>query len=228
MTIIEISKYIGKMSPLLSGTGFFIGMLFYKRLNGFYRSLSIFLGLMLIIELAMRLLGNILGYNYIFQPYYAITEIAFFIYFYNKYLLSKKYKALLALQVFICVYDMAEILYYAFNPVSPAQFQSYGKPLGNFLVIIMVLTYFYEKINSFDAHRAKHIGFNLMVFLYFSCSTLVFLPFNFMLNESTGIKFYFWTFNAVLIFIFYSYLCLQIIKNLLMARDLKLHTNMKL
>jgi hypothetical protein len=53
----------------------------------------------------------------------------------------------------------------------------------------------------------------MVVLIYFTINTLVFLPFNFLVNESSGVKFYFLTGNVFMTFFFYVYLTSLVWKN---------------
>ncbi|WP_237421185.1 hypothetical protein [Flavobacterium sp. Sd200] len=105
------------------------------------------------------------------------------------------------------------LLYFVFNTLDVKQFQPYAKVADNFIVILMALSFYYQKINSFNELRWGYFRLNTVILIYFTFNIMVFLPFNFMINESSGIKFYFWTANMVFILLFYGYLVSLIWKN---------------
>ncbi|MXN91087.1 hypothetical protein GR160_07575 [Flavobacterium sp. Sd200] len=168
---------------------------------------------MLGVDISSRILGRS-GNNLVILPVFSLIELVFFAYFYNKHLLAKPNKVLLGLGIVGSVYIITEmLLYFVFNTLDVKQFQPYAKVADNFIVILMALSFYYQKINSFNELRWGYFRLNTVILIYFTFNIMVFLPFNFMINESSGIKFYFWTANMVFILLFYGYLVSLIWKN---------------
>ncbi|MFL9842847.1 hypothetical protein [Flavobacterium rhizosphaerae] len=210
MTLVNFIWYLAHIPPIISGSGFIMGLIFYKKLPGFYRSLVVFLGLMLLVERIMFYIANSTGSNYVVQPYYALIELVFFVFLYKKYMLNKNYTLLLILEITSIAYLIYEIIYYSLITTTAEQFQSYAKPLDNFIIILLSLCYLYENTNSFDASRFKYLWFNIIVLAYCSLSTFIFLPFNFMINQSTNLIFVFWLINIIALVVFYGFITYKI------------------
>ena len=169
--------------------------------------------LMLGIDLASRFLGGS-GNNLIILPLFSLIELAFFVFFYNKYLLNKANKILAGIGVAGALFIVAEILqYFVFNTLNVKQFQPYAKVADNFIVIIMALVFFYQKMNSYSETKWDNFKLNIAILIFFTFNTIIFLPFNFLINESSGVKHYFWIGNLVMLLLFYIYLTSLIWKN---------------
>jgi uncharacterized membrane protein len=103
--------------------------------------------------------------------------------------------------------------YFIFGTLDIKQFQPYSKIVDNFIIIVMALVFYYEKMNSFNETKWSNFKLNTAILIYFTINAIVFLPFNFIINENIGVRFYIWTVNVVIILLFYSYLTILIWKN---------------
>ncbi|MXN91088.1 hypothetical protein GR160_07580 [Flavobacterium sp. Sd200] len=162
---------------------------------------------MLLVELSGRLLGEIYNNNLIVLPLFSLIEMIFFLYFYNKFLFIKPNKLIMVAGILAILFIVGETLqYFVFNTLDTKQYQPYAKVIDNFVIIIMALYFFYQKINNFNETRWGNFRLNTAILIVFTFNSLVFLPFNFLINESSGIRFYFWTGNLLLLVFFYIYL----------------------
>lgn len=210
----EIIKYLPKITPLLLVVGLLIGIIRFRFLNGIHRSLLLYFLLMLIIDLAGRILKAYFGMNLILFPIYSLVEMCFFIYFYKRHFLKSANLFISLLGISGALFIFGEILYYfVFNEFNPKQFQPYSKVVDNFVVILIVMRFLYEKINKFQETKWDNFPLNIVVLAYFTLNLIFLLPFNFLVNESTGIKFYFLYTNIVLMVVFYIYLICSVWKN---------------
>ena len=120
----------------------------------------------------------------------------------------------LMLACFISVlYIIYELIYYTFFNTNVKSFQPYAKVADNFVIILLSLSFLQEKISDFKERQWNNFSFNIVVLVFFTLNTLIFLPINFLVNEGSGIKFYFWIGNSVLLLLFYSYLIGKIWNN---------------
>lgn len=194
-----------------------LGLVAWKKNFPFFRMLSVYLVLMAGMEhFGMYLVKVLNGRNHIFVLFDALTDVVFFSVLYGRYLFAKKSKLFLALSVLSAAYICFEIFYnFIYKQVSVKEFQPYSKIVSDAFVIVLALNFLYEKMNAFTATKVKHFWFNNVVLLYFTINLLVYLPFNFLVNESTGVKFVFWTLNVVCIEAFYLFLLGLIVKDAL-------------
>jgi len=185
-----------------------LGLVAWKKPLPFLRMLSVYLVLMAGMEHFGMYLAKVLnGRNHIFVLLDALTDVVFFSVLYGRYLFTKKSKLFLALSVLSVAYICFEIFYnFIYKQVSVKEFQPYSKIVSDAFVIVLALNFLYEKMNAFTATKVKHFWFNNIVMLYFTINLLVYLPFNFLVNESTGVKFVFWTLNIFCIEAFYLFL----------------------
>lgn len=194
-----------------------LGLVAWKKPVPFYRMLSVYLILMAGMEFFGVYLAKVLnGRNHIFVLLDALTDVAFFSVLYARCLLEKKTKLFLLLSILSAAYICFEIFYnFIYKQVSVKEFQPYSKIVSDAFIIILALHFLYEKMNAFTATKVKHFWFNNVVMLYFTINLLVYLPFNFLVNESTGVKFVFWTLNVFCIEAFYLFLLSVILKEAL-------------
>jgi len=213
MTFFYIAKAIGFASPTILSIGISIGLYQFNRINNMHKSILLYMVLMLGVDLASRFLGSS-GNNLIVLPIFSLIELSFFVFFYNKYLLSQPNKILIGMGVAGALFIVAEILqYFVFNTLNVKQFQPYAKVADNFIVIIMALVFFYQKMNSYSETKWDNFKLNIAILVFFTFNTIIFLPFNFLINESSGVKHYFWIGNLIMVLLFYIYLTSLIWKN---------------
>jgi hypothetical protein len=211
MTIIEITSLFANISRAALAAGVVIGCIYYNRLSALHKAITVYLALMLLTEITNEIVGRIWHNNFIVLYLYCTAELAFMMFLYHRFMLRKKQRALKAIGVLSLLYIIAEALVqFVFKELVVTQFQPYAKVADNFVVILMALAFLHEKISRFRENRWGNFRLNSIVLLFFTLNTLIFLPFNFLVNEQSGIKFYFWTGNAILISLFYSYLAFEI------------------
>lgn len=194
-----------------------LSLVAWKKPFPFYRMLSVYLVLMAGMEhFGVYLAKALNGRNHIFVLLDALTDVVFFSILYHKYLQVKKNTAFLILSALSAAYICFEIFYdFMYKQVSIQDFQPYSKIVSDAFIIVLALNFLYENINAFTATKVKHFWFNNVVMLYFTINLIVYLPFNFLVNESTGVKFVFWTLNVFCIEAFYLFLLGLILKNAL-------------
>jgi len=213
MQIYKIAQIITSLSPAALVIGIVFGLLLYKKIGVMHKSIVVYLCLMLCTDIAGRILGAS-GNNLIILPIYSLIELAFFVYFYNKYFFAKPNTFLIGLGVAGAVYIVTEmLLYFVFNALNVKQFQPYCKVIDNFIIIIMALFFFQQKISNFKELGWGNFRLNTILLIFFTLTTIIFLPFNFLINGTSEVKFYFWMFNSVTIVFFYIFLTVEIWKN---------------
>jgi hypothetical protein len=120
----------------------------------------------------------------------------------------------IALGVAGMLYIVAEIFYFfIFNEINFLDFQPYAKVADNFVVIIMVLAFFLQSVNAYTQTGWHQFGLNIAILIFFTITTIIFLPFNFLVNDPTGLKFYFWMMNTLSLIVFETYLVALVVKN---------------
>jgi len=212
--LIEIILYLPYATPILLIIGLVVGLTVYPRLDALYKSVLYYLLLMLLVDLTGRILSRTTGTNVILLPVYSLIELCFFFYFYKKHLLRTRHNVVTALGYAGIIYITGEIAYYfILNTFDIKQFQPYAKVVDNFVVILFSLAFFHEKINRFRDSRWDNFTLNIVLLIFFTLNLIFFLPFNFLINEKTGLKFYFWLGNLIITLVFYIYLICLIWSN---------------
>jgi len=214
MTFSEFASFLGYVSSIALVTGLVIGFLFYRNLNKLHKSILFYMLLMFGIDATSRAFRYYSHPNVIIIPIFSFIELLSFIYIYNKHLLVKKSKIIIGLGLLGLVYIVAEFLqYFVFNTLDLKQFQPYCKIADNFNIIIMALVFYYQKMNSFNETKWNNFRLNTAVLIYFTINTIIYIPFNFIINETIGVRLYIWVVNIVIVLLFYSYLTVLIWKN---------------
>jgi len=214
MTFNEVSSALAFSTGIGLIIGVAIGVFTYKKLDSLNKSLFWYLLLMLMVHLSTKIMNAIAVTSVMIFPVYSFIELSFFTYLYNKYLFNKPNKILIGLGCIGLIYIVAEFLqYFVFDTLNLKQFQPYCKIADNFIVIIMALVFYYQKMNSFNETKWTNFKLNTAVLIYFTINTIIYIPFNFIINETIGVRLYIWTVNIVIILLFYSYLTILIWKN---------------
>lgn len=215
MSFFKFSAYLIFLPSLLLTVAIVLGSVRWNRLSVLGKSLLCYLGFMLVFDSLNIFMGYFLRMpNHIILPLFSLTELCFFIYFYNKCLLGKRYTPVNVLGGLSVLYIVVEfVVDFVINHISPAQFQPYAKVADNFIIILLALTFLYEKMSTFNESRWDNFRLNMVVLVFFTLNTIIFLPFNFLVNENSGVKFYFWAGNVILLVLFYSFMISEIWKN---------------
>ena len=216
MTFSDFLRIAGFSSPILLLIGLIIAVFFYKRLDALYKDFAIYLFLMLFIDVISRalvFLGN--NNNLIILLFFSLIELIFFINLYHKRLFKKNHVVMRIIGYIGVIYIMLEIIkYVSFGKIDVREFQPYSKVITNFIIILMTLVFFKEKIYSNAKTMIfENFYFNVIVLIYFTLNLTVFLPINFMINESAGVKHFFWFLNLLITLTFYLFLIIQIWRN---------------
>ncbi|OIQ21091.1 MAG: hypothetical protein BM557_04865 [Flavobacterium sp. MedPE-SWcel] len=214
MTFIEGVQYLGDLSPVFLTVGVITGAFLYKNLNKSHKIIFYYLLAMLVSDVAGRVLINYYESNRIFLLLYSLVELILFMYLYLKIFLSKGNKLLAVIGGLSICYIIGEILYYfVLNNTNALVFQPYSKVVDNFFIILLSLTFLYEKMSSYKESRWDNFRLNIVVLVFFTLNTIIYLPFNFLVNETTGVKFYFWGCHILFLLIFYGFLTSEIWRN---------------
>jgi len=214
MTFNEFAFYLGIFSAVLLALGVVVGLVVYNKLNALHKSIFVYLVLMLGIDWTSRAFTLIIGTNLVIIPIFSFVELLFFICFYNKYLLDKPNKVLIGSGCIGLIYIVAEFLqYFVFNTLNLKQFQPYCKIADNFVIIIMALVFYYQKMNNFNETKWTNFKLNTAILFYFTINAIIYIPFNFIINETIGVRLYIWIVNVVVVILFYSYLTFLVWKS---------------
>lgn len=212
MTFVKIADYLPELIPLILVIGLSVGLYYYNVLDGIHKSLFFYLFLMLITDYVSRFFSQD-GNNLIILIVYSFVELLAVAYFYYKYMFKNKHKLVLVMSIMAMLYIMGELFFNLFFNVNVQHFQPYAKIADNFVIILLALSFLYEKVSTYKESRWDNFTLNITVLVFFTLSALIFLPFNFLVNEKSGVKFYFLTGNVVLLLFFYGFLTWLIWKN---------------
>ena len=214
MTFSEVSLALASLPRIILIASLITGLFLYKKLDNLHKSILVYLFLMFSVDIVCRIIEKYNHTNIIMLPIFSLVELLYFMHLYNRYLLKKPSKILIGLGSIGIIYICVEFLqYFVFNTLNIKQFQPYSKIVDNFIIIVMALVFYYQKINSFNETKWSNFKLNTAILIYFTINAIVFLPFNFIINENIGVRFYIWTINVIIILLFYSYLTFLVWKN---------------
>ncbi len=210
MTFYELVKALNICSPVILVIGVILGFCYYKSLDIVHKSVTWYLFLMLMIDFASRIPikgGN----NYIVLLFYSLSEMGLFTYFYFRFLFKAKHRLLILVCCAAFLYIIWEIV--KFEITDSKKFQSYAKVADDFIIIILALSFFHERINIFKESKWDNFSLNAVILVFFSINLIFFLPFNLIINKSSGLQFYIWLGIVLTTNLFYSYLAYSIWRN---------------
>lgn len=203
--------------------GIMLSLASFVKADAFYRTLIGYLCIMGAMEFTGYFLGYILKVsNHIIVLLAALADLVFFLYLYKRFFFKAKNKLITTIAALGILYILYEIYFnFIYTRVPVQEFQPYAKPVSNIVVILLALTFLYERVSTYSDSRLDKFPFNNVVLMYFTLNTIIYLPFNFLVNENSGVKFYFWSANVILILLFYMYLTVQICNNAFFKRVVK-------
>lgn len=219
MDFYEFIDTLTFLAPAASFTGVAAGIYYYRFLNPVYKMI----GLYLIIALATDIFSRLYVLNYdnnlVFILIFSLLELLIFVCLYLIFFLQQQRKLMLIVASAGVLFIIWEIFSLRFIQVE--QFQSYSKVVDTFLIILLSIAFFFEKIKAYDSKQWKLFRLNSIILTFFSLNLIFFLPLNFMINENSGLKFYFWLANLIITILFYIFLTLEIWRNGLTRKRLR-------
>ncbi|UUC44947.1 hypothetical protein [Flavobacterium cerinum] len=211
MTFYQFLDYLTYLSPALLLTGIGIGMYRYKSLDLSRKMLLLYISVALCTDLTSRIYGHLFGNNLIFIILFSLLELIIFAILYQFCFFEKKSRTLFLLTLVASGFIIWELS--SLHKVAPQQFQSYSKVMDAFVILLFALAYFFQKVGKYKTTQTEQLRLNAAILIFFSLHLLFFLPINFLINVSSGLKFYFWTANLVLTLFFYAFINWEIWKN---------------
>lgn len=209
MTFSEIVKLIGFLSPAILLVGLCIGFYYFKSLNNIHKAITWYLLILLIVDITSRIFAYY-GNNLFILLVYSLIELVAFVCFYYMYIFKARHRLVLGLSILSVLYILWEIVVFKMDI---KQFQTYAKVVDDFVIITLVFSFFHEKINIFKESKWDNFKLNAVILTFFTLNMIFFLPFNFLVNERTGLKFYFWLGNLTITISFYLFLIYFVWKN---------------
>lgn len=206
MSIIEFTSYLSYLAPVLLTVALIRGLFSYKNLGKESKAIVWYVLMLLLVDVISRLFWKLFGNNHILLLVYSFLELLFAGYFYLVVLSDLKHKLLKGLVGFGLLYIIYEIFVSLYIKTDVGQFQPYSKVVDDFVVILLSLTFFYENISKKLGGEWRIFNLNIAFLIYFTVNLIVFLPFNFLVNENSGLKFYVWFLNMVANIVFYAYI----------------------
>jgi len=209
-----ISQKIATYSHTILYLALLISALVYKRLNPLHKSLIAYILILLVSDWLMDVFKHYSGNTIMVLYIYSFFELAFMLYFFKQHMFLKKQQFITLLGSGGLLYIIAEmLLVFVFKGLVIKDFQPYAKVADNFVIVLMALAYLHERVNGFGESGWGSFRLNMVFLVFFTLNTIIFLPFNFMINAAGNAKFYFWAGHVVLLILFYLYLTFELWAN---------------
>jgi len=207
------------LAPALLLLGIAAGAYYFKSLDRAHKTITIYLLVALIADLMSRGYVVIYENNLVFILLFSLLELILFSSLYFTLFLRKRNPFLIGLTAAGTLFIIWELFSLKFASVE--QFQSYSKVVDTFLIVLLSVSFFFEKIRDKNSQVWEFFQLNSIILLFFSLNLLFFLPINFLINETSNLKFYFWLGNLAVTLIFYLLLTREIWKNGMTRKQLR-------
>lgn len=214
MDVYEIVNFSTYLSPIVLIGGVGVGKYYFKNIDFPHKIIMFYLLGMLVVDLSARFFGEWYGSNLVFIPILGLAELVAFSFFFSCLGLREnkvKFWMLLIFDALAAVYmlwEMAQI-----DRAQLEGFQSYSKIISTFLIVVLSINLFVEKIWSVKNISSELFYLNSVILMYFSMILIIFIPIDFLINDTTGAKFYIWFANLLLTLLFYLFLIGSIWRN---------------
>ena len=200
--VAELSAILSYFSPIILLFGIILGIVYYPRLDRAHRLLILFLSMALFIDILSRLAGEFYGNNLIFIPIFGLLELVLWSYIYFSCLMAIKNKIWLILVWILVLYNLYEIV--TLLNVEPKDFNSNSRVFDSLAVVIISIVFYIKQIVNENPAKPGFMFLNTIIFAFYSLNLILYLPINFLINETSNIKFIFWSISLVLTLVFYS------------------------
>ncbi len=211
MTFYDFIDYLTYLSPAALLLGISLGLWLFRRLDDAHKIVTLYLVISLMTDLLMRLFAYLYNNNLVLILIFSLIELLLFAVLYFRLLLEKRYPVLLILVIIGALFIGWELLNLKFFSIP--QFQSYSKVVDTLLVVLLSITFFFECLRKEKSARWHFFRLNAVILGFFSLSLIFFLPINFLINEKSDFKYYFWIGLPIATIAFYLFLTREIWKN---------------
>lgn len=211
MTFYDFIDYLTYLSPAALLLGITFGLWHFRSLDDAHKTVTLYLFISLLTDLLMRMFAYLFDNNLVFILIFSLVELALFAFLYFRLLLERRYPTLLILVLIGILFIGWELLNLKFFSIP--QFQSYSKVVDTLLIVLLSITFFFECLRKEKDARWNFFRLNAVILAFFSLNLIFFLPINFLINEKSNLKFYFWLGNLVATIAFYLFLTREIWKN---------------
>lgn len=219
MSLFELIDWMTLSAPAVLLAGIITGFYYFRSLDTAYRIITFYFLTAFLTDIASRLYVFTHADNMIFILGFSLAELVLFSVLYHLVFLKKLHHLLLAGILTGVFFIIWEIFNLRFTPIK--QFQSYAKVVDTFLIVLLSVVFFLENVHADKQVQWPLFRLNAIILGFFSLNLIFFLPLNFMINESSGLKFYLWMINLVVTVLFYIFLTWEIWKNGLNQKRLR-------
>ena len=189
------------LSPLILLFGIGLGLFFFSKLEKVHRILLLYLIAAFVVDILSRVLAEFYNNNLILIPIFGLLELLILSWLFFKYLLEVQSKWWYVLIGLLVIFNLKEIIF--LMDVKPKDFYCHSRVLDSLVIAVMSLVFFIRQINFDDQGKRGFLLLSTIIFAFHSINLILYLPINFLINETSNIKFHFWGLSLVLTLIFY-------------------------
>lgn len=195
------------LSLLFLCLSFILSLRYFKQLSTEFKFFSLFLLLGLSTELFSLIYIMFLNNrsNLFVIPLYYNLEFFIMSFLFVKFFFKKTNWIGIGIIVLIQLILLTEgyrSIYYD----QASSFHAYGKVLVNFAIVVYSLRFFLELAYGSVNMKAHKILLNVLIFVYYVLSLIIFIFINFLINGDNTFTIYFWIFNSTISFFFYFFI----------------------
>jgi len=195
-------------SPLLLAFGGSIAVYYYHSLDFSFRVIGIFLWCHLAIDVLGHLSAALFDYNLWLLPVLALCELLLWSLVFHLVLFRKRKQVLLVLSVAGCLFlawQSVEAILGTWQMVPNVRI------LATSIITMMSAALLLDRVQ--EQPTRDYFSINAAILVYYSLSSVLFIPVDFLIYEPTVIKFYFWMANFLFTLAFYATLIVQLWKH---------------
>jgi len=211
MSFYELLDVFTLFSPFVLIIALCIGSFFHRFLDRIHKYILLYLVLAFVMDITSRVCGIIASNNLIFIPLFGFGELIILSLFFYVQFIHKKKPVLFVIILCVLVFMIWEI--WELRNVNPQHFHSYSRVLSSLCIVLLSISFFFERLKNTRTISWPVFTLNSIVLIFFSLNLIFFLPLNFLVNEYSNLKFYFWFVNLMCTILFYGFLTFSIWKN---------------
>lgn len=214
MDFYDLVNFCTYFSPIVVLVGVGVGIYYFKKLDILRKIVTFYLLAMFSVDILSRIIGRIYENNLFFIPIWGFLELFIFSLVY--YFLGIKETSGKKISLIITIFSAFLFTLWEINKVCNApieEFQSYSKVISTLLIVLLSIGFFLENILKKKNISSDIFLLNSGILIYYSLTLIIFLPIDFLIQDNTGLKFYFWFANLIFMLVFYIFLILSIWKN---------------
>jgi len=205
----QLFVYFSYITPIVLLYACVVGAYSHSKTLAPLRYCTLYLFLMLVMDLAFRYFGLVASgkYNLFLFPVLALFEFLTWAYIFYRFLLNKSTTVLVIVGLGVGLLLLDTLFVSKLFVLE--EYRTYSRAISNLAIITFSLLYYYKSLKD-EVPNALYLRLNSGILFYSAINLLVFSSLNFLVNESINLVVAFWVLNIVASNVFYLFLTYQI------------------